>query len=168
MKKVLVIFLALIIGLSMSAQIQNKPLGFTLGETTKSEVYNKYKNEPLFLEDETGLIGVGGLQFAGQTWDIVTFEFYNNRLFAVQFFLTEPQTSRQLMDVLWDNFQLNLLEKYGEYYYDNSKPDFKLYSDGKTDLSLSYQYLSGNKGLSLRYCDRTMAEQKNKDGIDDL
>ena len=82
MKKVLVIFLALIIGLSMSAQIQNKILGFTLGETTKSEVYNKYKNEPLFVEDESGILGIGGLQFAGQVWDIVSFEFENNSISA--------------------------------------------------------------------------------------
>ena len=45
MKKVFVIFLALIIGLSMSAQIQTKFFGFKLGTSTKSEVHNKYKNE---------------------------------------------------------------------------------------------------------------------------
>lgn len=168
MKKVLVIFLALIIGLSMSAQIQNKILGFTLGETTKSEVYNKYKNEPLFVEDESGILGIGGLQFAGQVWDIVSFEFENNRLFAIQFFLSEPETSTQLMDILWANFQLKLFEKYGDYYFDYSQSDFKFYSDGKTDLSLSYQYISGYKELSLRYGDRTIAEQRLKAGFDDL
>lgn len=167
MKKVLAIFLALIIGLSMSAQIQNKFLGFTLGTTTKSEVSNKYKNEELYLETEND-INVGYLTFAGQRWDVVTFQFYDNKLLSIQFYLTEPASSITLMDLVWDNLRDKLWNKYSEYYRDNSTSDFIMYFDDKTALSLSYRYTSGNKGLGLFYRDRALAKQQSQAEEDEL
>ena len=79
MKKVLAIFLAFIIGLSMSAQIQNKLLGFTLGTSTKYEIRNKYKNERSFSEEDS-FIMVRDIRFASQHWDYVAFYFFENKL----------------------------------------------------------------------------------------
>lgn len=157
MKKVLAIFLALIIGLSMSAQIQNKFLGFTLGTTTKSEVYNKYKNEKdLIVEGDD--IYVGDLKFAGQVWDITTFRFYNNRLMAIQFSITDRNTPESLMESTWEIFKGKLWNKYSDYYFTSSTSDFILYSDGNIDLTLSRSVVG--KGVNLLYCDCVLREQQ--------
>ena len=66
MKRFFIIAIALFFGVSMSAQIQNKILRFTLGTSTKNEVIDKYKNEKIFVEEGYDIC-VGNLEFAGQT-----------------------------------------------------------------------------------------------------
>ncbi|MBR5725247.1 MAG: hypothetical protein IKX56_00770 [Muribaculaceae bacterium] len=168
MKRILTIFLALIIGLSMSAQIQNKILGFTLGTTTKSEVYNKYKNQEYFSADDDGTISVGDIVFAGQKWDLTLFSFYNNILLSVQFNLGEQMTSLNIMDSAWESFQNKLWDKYSDYAVDSQRSDMIFYTDGITRLSLAYLYISSNKILTLQYADTDLSEQKSQAEIDEL
>ncbi len=168
MKKVFAIFLALIIGLSMSAQIQNKILGFTLGSTTKSEVYNKYKNQELFSADDDGTISVGNIVFAGQKWDLTLFCFHNNKLLYVQFSLAEQMTSLSIMDSVWESFQNKLWNKYSNYAVDSQRSDMIFYTDGITRLSLAYMYISNGKLLALQYADINLSEQKSQAEIDEL
>lgn len=169
MKKVFVIFLALIIGLSMSAQIQNKFLGFTLGSSTKSQVYNKYKNEKVFSVDEIGNIYVGDLVFAGQKWDITTFYFYHNKLESIQFCDIETSTPRYLMQSIWKGLKTSLWDKYSDYFIENSQSEFIHYSDGITDLVLSYlNYSPDEKGLALRYYNHALRVIRMQAEEDDL
>lgn len=169
MKKVLAIFLALIIGLSMSAQINNKLLGFTLGTTTKSQVYNKYKNEKIFTVDEKGDIYVGDLVFAGQKWDITTFYFYNNKLESIQFGDVEDMTPQYLMQTIWEGLIISLNNKYSDYLITDSSPDFTYYYDGITDLVLSYSQIPPNqKGLVLRYYDHSLRLSRMQAEEDEL
>ena len=162
MKKLLAIFLALFVGLSMSAQIQRTFLGFTLGTTTKSEVYNKYKDKKYFLEDENGNYVVGALEFAGQKWDVTTFYFYNNRLLTVNFALLEYSTPLYVLDSIWENLKARILNKYSDYnYYFDS--EYLLFTDNKTRLSLSNLYASDTKALCLMYTDEALIEQLKKE-----
>lgn len=158
MKKVLAIFLAFIIGLSMSAQIQNKLLGFTLGSTTKSEVYNKYKNEELFTANGDD-IGVGDLKFAGQTWDVTIFRFYNNKLMLVQFSVTDGMSPLSAIETVWESFKQKLMKKYDTYYLYSSTSDFLSFSDNITHLSLS-RFVYGT-GVNLLYYDIALADQQS-------
>jgi hypothetical protein len=167
MKKVFAIFLALIIGLSMSAQIQRTFLGFALGTTTKSEVYNKYKDEKYFLEYDNGDYAVGALEFAGQKWDVTTFAFYNNRLLSVHFALLEYSTPLSILDSKWDDLKARILNKYGDYnYYFDS--EYLLFTDNKTRISLSYLYATDTKALGLMYTDEALKEQQRKEEDSDL
>lgn len=169
MKKVLAIFLSFLIGISMSAQIQNKILGFTLGTTTKSQINNKYNDESILIEDELGSISVGNIVFAGQKWDIVTFYFYNNILESIQFCETEVLTPRYLMQSIWDGIKNSLWNKYSEYLIEDSSPEFILYSDGITDLALSYSNTPlDEKGLALRYYDQSLRKLRMQAEEDDL
>ena len=157
MKKVLAISLALIIGLSLSAQIQNNLLGFTLGVSTKYEVYNKYKDEVKFTVDEIGTISVGDIVFAGYKWDYTSFSFYDNKLESIHFFNTEPFTPEQIMQLMWERLRTSLLNKYSDYLQTDSTADFTYFLDGKIDLVLSYSGLSSNeKSISLNYYDHSL------------
>lgn len=167
MKKVLAIFLAFIIGLSMSAQIQNKLLGFTLGTTTKPEVYEKYKDEKHFMEKSDSYSVGGTIEFAGQKWNITTFTFYHDRLLSVQFTLVDLATPISLMDASWDSLSLILLDKYGDYNY-YSTSEYQIFQDDQTHLALSYTYSGNNKALTLIYSDRALREQKRQAEEDEL
>ena len=167
MKKVIAISLAFIIGLSMSAQIKNQLLGFTLGSTTKAEVYEKYKNEKHFLEKSDSYSVGRTIEFAGQKWNITTFSFYHDVLMSVQFSLIDLATPIPLMDSIWDSLKLTLLDKYGDYNY-YSTSEYLFFQDDKTHLALSYLYSGDNKALSIIYSDSALKEQKRQAEEDEL
>lgn len=168
MKRTLSICLLLLCVLSASAQIQRNFLGYTLGSTTKSVIYNKYKTNKLFHRYANGDFCVGDITFAGQKWDVVMFEFTNNKLASIQFFLTEPISSISEMDIVWDRLSGRLLEKYSDYYREASTSDVLQFVDSKTFLSLMYRSINYSKGLALRYSDRDLTRQQTQSEIDEL
>lgn len=160
MKNVLIILLALMIGLPMSAQIQTKFLGFTLGTSTKTEVHNKYKNETNILEDDNNIF-VGGLKFAGHEWGITAFSFYDNKLMSISFTDQEPSTTFQLMETTWNSLKNKLSDKYSDYYIDTT-PYMIYYTDGNTHLSLSLSDATGTMLLMLSYINVALKEQESQ------
>lgn len=155
MKRIFIIAIALFIGLSVSAQIQNKILGFTLGTSTKNEVRDKYKNEIIFAEEGDDIY-VGNLEFAGQTWDITNFRFYDNKLLYVLFSISEPSTPSDIITSAFESYKVKLWDKYSDYYIkDCSTSDFIMYTDNKTYLALTF-----SDGLSLIYSDCALSEQQ--------
>ena len=166
MKKVFVIFLALIIGLSMSAQIQTKFFGFKLGTSTKSEVHNKYKNEKNFLEED-GVIYVGDLKFAGHEWGVTAFGFYNNKLMYVAFTDQEPSTTFQLMELTWKDIKNRLSDKYSDYYIDTTSSRI-YYSDGSTNLTFGLSDETGTMMLMLYYSNIALKEKERQAEEDEL
>lgn len=168
MKRIISIVLLLVCVLTASAQIQRNFLGFTLGVTTKSVVYNKYKHNKSLQINEDGDLRVSNITFAGQKWDLVLFKFANNKLQAVSFFSTEPNTTITEMDMAWNRLSENLLIKYGKYYRDSSTSEHLMFTDGKTNLSLSYSVIEYYKGLSLFYFDRKLFNQQTQKEFDEL
>lgn len=167
MKKVLAIFLAFIIGLSMSAQIQNKLLGFTLGTTTKPEVRNKYKYDKGFNEDSSGDIFVKNIRFASNDWDYVHFHFYNNKLSSVDFSNVEPFTSIPIMESRWYNLKDRIYNKYGDYYL-RTQSSMIMYSDGVTSIALNLSDDTGGMILMLYYSNDALIRQELQAGDDEL
>lgn len=167
MKKVLAIFLALIIGLSMSAQIQNKILGFTLGSTHKSEVYNKYKSDPLFIEKDNGDICTSDVTFAGHEWDMVFFNFVDNKLSGVTFSDIETETPVKIMESTWENLKDKLWQKYSQYY-EKTTYDMILFSDDANKVALSLSDTSGRLLLMLYYANTALNLQKLQAEEDEL
>lgn len=167
MKRILTIFLAIFVGLSMSAQIQRTFLDFTLGSTTKSEVYNKYKNEKLFTEDDNGNYAVGGLVFAGQKWDLTTFAFYKNKLLYVHFALIGYITPENILNSVWDDIRFRLLDKYADYnYYLTS--EYAFFKDGKTQISCSYYSSPETNAVALMYTDEALENQQKAERDSEL
>ncbi len=167
MKKVLAIFLAFIIGLSMSAQIQNKLLGFTLGKTNRSEIYNKYKNDRYFMERADGSICTGDIKFAGHEWDMVAFTFVDNKLSSVAFSDIETETPVSIMESTWQNLKDKLTKKYSQYY-EKTTYDMILYSDDNNKLGLSFSETSGRMLLMLYYTNIALNLQQIQADEDEL
>ena len=170
MKKVLVIFLAIIIGLSMSAQIQNKILGFTLGTTSKTTVLNQYKTKITKADYNAGeTYRIQDVSFAGQIWDLAYFVFVNNKLCTVSFQSTDDNIPTSILDLSWENLKKSLNKKYSQFYLSNrSTSEIKEYSDGTTYLTLSYEYFMYCMVLNISYTNEYLLHQKVKAAEDDL
>lgn len=143
----------------MSAQIQTKFFGFTLGSTKRSEVRNKYKNEKQILEYEDGTIHVAGLKFAGHEWEITTFGFYDNKLMYVAFSDLESSTAFRLMESTWRDLRDKLWNKYSDYSIKTTSEIIQYY-DGVTNLSLSLSDATGSMILMLYYSNVALKEQQ--------
>lgn len=164
MKKVFAIFLALLIGLSVSAQIQNKILGFTLGTSTKNEVKNKYKYHQNFREEDRDIF-INFVEFAGNDWDFVHFHFYKNKLASVDFSNIAPYTSPQILESRWSNLRDRLYNKYSAYYV-NMNGSMLLFSDDVTNVALKLSDETGSLMLMLYYSNDYLMKQEVQ-AIDD-
>jgi len=159
MKRIITIFLALFIGLSMSAQIQTKILGFTLGTTNKSTVLNQYKTKikkASYAEDTYDLQNV---EFAGYKWDLVSFAFHKGKLYAVYFTMSSSHTPVSIIDLSWNSLKNSLYNKYSRYYSNRSTSNTIEYSDRKTEVILMKKTYQGKGFLSLTYRDKYMYQQ---------
>ena len=166
MKRFLTIFLALIIGLSMSAQIQNKPLGLTLRSTTKNQVLNhcQNNNQKVVGNNDDKIIATAG-KFAGYDWTCFTFYFHNNMLCSVDMCIVSPP------NVMWDNLKKSLNKKYSSYYISKiSNANRLVFSDGNTAIFLEYSPRDGqvSPSINLRYTDEYLLNQKFSDAEKEL
>ena len=166
MKRILAISLTLILGLSLSAQIQNKFMGFTLGKSTKSEVYNKIKSNEAFYENNNRCC-ISNVKFAGYTWDIANFEFYDDRLVAVSFSDLETSTPASLIESTWRTIKDKLWNKYDKYYITTTS-EILLFSDNITDVALSLSDSDGVLVLVLMYQNRDLSIQQRAAETDEL
>ena len=164
MKRILAISLALIIGLSLSAQIQNKILGFTLGKTTKSQVCKSYKKNYMFRELSDGNCIVFDERFAGYEWHNVQFSFYKGILYKVRL----EDHNQYDNKTTWESLKKSLNKKYGKYFISEIKEDeitdAIFYSDDKTALKLSSNVFM----TTLQYIDIEIAKQKIDDEESEL
>lgn len=154
----------------MSAQIQTKILGFTLGTTSKTTVLNQYKTKITKLNlnaEET--YRIQDVNFGGHIWDCAYFIFVNNKLCRVSFSISDYSIPRTTLDLKWDNLKTSLNKKYSQFYLkDSSTSEIKKYSDGKTNLSLTYQNFGGSMILSLSYTNDYLLHQAIKSADDEL
>ena len=127
----------------MSAQIQRTFFGFTLGTTTKAEVYNKYHNENLETFHQSSPNGNCCLNYATfggyNDWTVV-FSFYNDKLYSVRLSHIDP------LYKISSSFNRTLDKKYSKYYIKKESTEYdKVYLDDKTIVELiigSYVELS--------------------------
>lgn len=137
----------------MSAQIQTKVLGFTLGSTTNTTIYNHFKkNNKKVIKLDDGSYQVPKVQFAGIVWDSAFFCFYKSKLCGIYFICSEDFNLKATLDVMWNDLSNRLNNKYGLYYSSsNSTPSRKEYCDDKIKLSLEYSYSQSRNVINLSY-----------------
>lgn len=170
MKKLSFIVISLLISICASAQIQRNFFGFTLGETTKSEVIKYFKSKKYKMnesDDETLILT--DLKFAGHTWPFSAISFYNGKLNRVYFADNETYTPIHTLDLVWEDFLIKISQKYSDYYQINlSNDESKVYYDDSTRFSMDYIVFQGYKGLSLMYTDRKLLDEERDDDANDL
>lgn len=166
MKRILTISLALLFGLSLYAQIQNKPLGLTLGSTTKNQVINhcQNNNQKIVGNYDDRIIATSA-KFAGYDWTCFTFYFHNNKLCSVDMCIVSPHNA------MWNNLKESLNKKYRSYYISKiSNANRIVYSDGNTAIFLEYSPRDGqvSPSINLRYTDEYLLNQKFSDAEKEL
>ena len=160
-QRLLIVLFTCIIATSVSAQIQRKFYGLTLGVSTKSEVLIQFENKGAFEQSPDGheTVCVRNLRFGGYSWDVVVFRFYNDKLFNVLFMDLKEYPSTDSNK--WENIKKTLDEKYIDYKNVTSENSFS-YIDEYTYLACNHD----GKNVCLGYADILLNEkisQKEKD-----
>ena len=163
MKRILFISVLTILSLSVAAQIQRKFMGQTLGESTKSSVYNELKDKKAYYDKIDGdeVICIKDVRFGGYSWDYAVFKFCDNKLMTVFFWvLGEPDLDNENSNPRWNDIRNRLSSKYDNYVIEDEN-DSKSYMDDKTYLNIS----KTDGRLLMGYSDLELA--KNQKDADD-
>ena len=155
-KRLSIILILLFCAMIASAQIQRNILGCNLGTSTKSAVANTLKQKGIRYENLSATqIGAYNVTFGGIDWKYVIFNFFNNKLFQVDFGCTSLESSSEHLNVSYNRVLGVLKKKYQKYYsprystltntsFDDNTTgvdlNFETKSDGITILSLDYKY----------------------------
>lgn len=151
----------------MSAQIQRTFFGFTLGTTTKSEVYNKC-NGSVKITEIRGGYQIWPLSFGGYDWTGANLLFYKNKLYQVLLYSRGYATRDK--DEIWNELNAKLKKKYFQYYSSSSTLDDVWYIDNYTYLNLEFIYYNNISECQRRliYTDRALYTQKKIDEDNEL
>lgn len=165
MKRIISIVLLLVCVLTASAQIQRNFLGFTLGVTTKTQVYNYLKTHHYKFTKQTYEDGyqVENVSFGGYHWTALFITFYKNKLSSVSFYDSDDFKPQELLEANYKYLSSSLDNKYYLYLSEQSSNE-KHYTDGIVECALEYSYSMNAMMLSLRYYYRPLLKQ---DMIDD-
>lgn len=165
MTKKLILFLLLVFcSIKVAGQIQRKFFNFTLGITTRQEVINYYKvrKKEIYYSEILGDtdFSVHQVNFGGNTWPVVHFNFYKNKLYLIRFSDSDGFTPRQILDVTWKRLDDSLLSKYRQFMNTSgSIVSEKIFEDNKTRIVFNYDYFQGTKFLGLMYVDTRLQRE---------
>ena len=166
------LIMTVFVNIWVNAQIQRRFFNFNLGTSTKNEVISYFKSKGHKIEkqkDNNDNYVVKHVTFGGHTWPYTVYTFYKGKLYVVYFSDSEDFTSTQTLDLVWNNINKKISDKYYKYYNSSSSNDnTKEYQDVRTRISLSYDYFGGRRSLTLLYIDRRINSQKYEDSIDEL
>ena len=155
----------------MSAQIQTKILGFTLGTTTTTTFFNQCETDITRVNYNTTeeIYSIQDVSFAGYIWNYAYFTFVNDKLCTVSFQSTDDSIPTSILELNWENLKTSINKKYSQFYLKNSSTsEMNVYSDGITFLFLKYEYLMDCMVLHLSYTNKDLVHQKVKAAEDDL
>ena len=171
MKRTISIVLLLVCVLAASAQIQSNFLGFTLGETTKTQVYNHLRDTNIkFYQDEEGICCAENVKFATIDWDYAKFTFFNDKLYKVEFsFLDDGKRIAKLTSV-YNKLTELLPKKYWRYANGKTFGDkFMEFSDNVTTVTFLYSDFFFRKfQIKLDYTDISLLNAKKAFEASDL
>lgn len=164
------LLLSFLINMSSSALIQKKFYDFTLGVTTKNEVYKYFKGKGIkVIKEREDQYLVENLNFGGELWSFVSFKFYKGKLMKVYFSANEEDKGRQLLEKIWERLNNRIFEKYAEFKdLKLSDEENKIYDDYTTLLTMSYHYFEGIKYVTISYNDKKLMLEKIKDEENEL
>lgn len=167
MKRTISICLLLLCVLASSAQMQRKFLDFTLGESTKTQVYKFLKRHHYeFSEysDKSGFL-INDLKFAGYVWPFAIVKFHNNTFYGIAFY--DNKLDEKMLYSRFDLLDSSLKHKYSDFLILDTKTK-KQYTDGIVHASLQCEYRSTDFLLSLTYLYIPILRQQNEEQESDL
>lgn len=168
MKRTISICLLLLCVLAASAQIQRKFLGFTLGVTTKTQVYNYLKKHHYRFSRNELQDGfrVENVTFGGIKWSVTFVYFHKNRFHHIWFCDTDDFKPLHILESTYEELSLSLDKKYYKYK-SKTNSNSKTYSDGVTKCYLDYSFQDGMI-LSLTYSYLPLIKQEKIDNESEL
>lgn len=161
MKKIISLALMLLIALSINAKINTKIWDLSLGENSKqqvAEVIKKKGYESLVVgENILGIEPKSGLDYAGTHWSAMTFSFYNNKLYKIEFYKYDEKNYSEVLYIL-ETLKDKLEEKYDDYYL-FSDEESVVFDDGTSTICLT---LFGRKRIGLVYINNNLDKLKKQ------
>lgn len=170
MKRTILIGLLFLCVLTASAQIQRNFMGFTLGESTKEQVYNELVKQNFDVWGDPNFdtyVVNGHIPFAGYIWTTLSVSFYNDRLYNITFF--DDDCSTEALIDKFNQIHLSLNKKYIDYLISDATT-VKHYEDGDTHIMLQCDYssISSKVQLSLTYVYMPLLKLKKSQEEDEL
>lgn len=164
MKRIISIVLLLVCVLAASAQIQRNILGFTLGETTKTQVYDYLKENQYNITDnpiKDGCMINTKVEFLGYTWAKVFISFFDDKFYSVSFYDDDEYALPAMLKERFTKLSRTLNLKYF-YYFQDDQEDSKYYSDDKVYLVLhrDIDSLTGKRYILLSFMDLKLMDKK--------
>jgi hypothetical protein len=190
MKKIFIVSVFIISGYFCSAQITRAIWGLELGKSTKAEVRNvlnqkMFDESRLFIEKDANSSEEewtlnkwnstnANRTFAGDVWQSVSFVFYGDLLYRVNFHDFYSETGDKLPNTV--EFSYNAIKgriekKYSRYKLSSSKERDCIYSDGRTKIRISLGYWEFGDGtwvIELSYIDKQILDKIMKIRDDEL
>ena len=158
MKRITLLLTAAFFCLSMSAQIQRKFFGITLGESKINEVEKVLKKNDISYEQEKDNIETSSVEFGGYVWHKVDFQFYENKLYSVVFCYRDYLgLSKSYINKRFESISKTLKDKYADFI-NNEEDQGIAFTDDVTTLNLK----QGESFVVLGYVDKMIVSKKTE------
>ena len=168
-RQLLLLMLALLCSLGMSAEIQRKFFGLTLGVSTENDVIEYFDGKGIEVTRASlTSVEVEDIKFGGYMWSTVVFDFFEDKLASV-FFLNWGDDISSKKE-RWNDLNEKINEKYKLYYVpDKSSDESKMYMDNETAFFLRKNVSEYKNGiLSMVYRDVKMTVDSLQKDEDEL
>lgn len=170
MKKLLLSLFLSLLTLTMSAQIQRKFLGNTLGVSTYAQVKENMAQKGYRMAEasDNKCALFENVKFAGYDCKSAYFYFYNNRLKTVSFVLDQSFQKESFNSEI-EVIRNKLIDKYALYIYKND--DYEInFTDDITVVAVGCPSLDDYNlyMLSLTYMDCKLMRESNNSNNDEL
>ena len=170
MKKLFTVLTIVLLTANLSiGQIRTNIIGATLGVSNKTTVARILKNKHVkFWEQDGGLVA-NHIQFAGFKWSAVFFEFYNNKLYSIDFRDDSLNKDSMLLASVFKRIGNDLYRKYS-YYYNSEESSVGniIFSDNNVEIILEGENNNGIFNLSVMYLYLPSLYQKIETDSNDL
>ncbi len=168
MKKILFTLILSLLTLTMSAQIQRKFLGNTLGVSTYAQVKANMtqKGYRLAESSDKDCAVYDNVKFAGYDCKNVYFYFYNNKLKSVMFVLGQSFQKESFNSDI-EVLRNKLIDKYALYKVKND--DYEInFTDGNTSIIVGCPLIEDYYTLTIGYMDNELMRETYKSNNDEL
>ena len=157
MKKLSCILALLFIVLQVEAQLQRKFYGHSFG-SSKQSVVQTMKSKGYQVNEVSNKIWVtypkvGTINFGGLDWEVIEFDFFQNKLTSVTFCVSTEIYTPSIIVEKYNQTEERLINKYQCYIGNRplTKSGAKCidFSDDKTGLIFRYLHIDSNGEISL-------------------
>ena len=165
MKKLILLFVLLLVTLTIGAQITRTINGITLGKSTRQDVICYLNKKGISYRTEDGGLGVAGYGsfiFGNTEWQRFQCNFYNNIVYQICCEKRGLASEGSTIVLEYSAIRKILMEKYA-HYYKPILPNDASFSDGKTNLHLGGGRPGAQQELYIMYTDAVLVKKHNED-----